>query len=224
MKRKNTSLALSCFSIIVLMLALAQPASAQTTERVWDNGTVWSITYVETKPNMFNSYVKNLSQVWRAFLEEQKRQGQVISYRMLNVQNPRDGEPNLMLLTEFKNMEVFDTTADEFDEMSKKVMGSLKNLQSDNIEREKMRTIRSTVLTREIYFKNGQNGVEFYRGWKPLLRSGCDRARSAVSRSGILPRCWPQQKTKTANSIFAAKDCSGAESSSYRANRCPPPP
>ena len=150
MKRISLVLALALFVVAVLA---SQPAVAQTTERVWDQGTVWSITYVETKPNMFNSYLKNLSQVWRAFLEEQKEAGDLISYKMLNVQNPRDGEPDLMLLTEFKNMAVFDQSVDDFEAMAAKVMGSMEDLQTDNIAREDMRTIRSTVLTREIHFK-----------------------------------------------------------------------
>ena len=143
--------------ILLTLVAIAllgnTPVPAQTTERVWDEGTMWSITYVETKPNMFNSYIKNLSRVWRSFMEEQKKTGDVISYKMLTVQNVRDGEPDLILMTEFKNMAVFDRGIDYFDEMSKKIMGSLDDMQSDNIDRETLRAIRSTVLTREIHFK-----------------------------------------------------------------------
>jgi hypothetical protein len=140
---------------IVLIVGLVVPRSvaAQSTERVWEEGTVWSITYVETKPNMFNDYIKNLSRVWRAFLEEQKKEGDVISYKMLQVQNVRDGEPDLLLMTEFKNMAVFDRGVEHFEQLSAKVMGSLEDLMSDNVDREKLRTIRSTVLTREIQFK-----------------------------------------------------------------------
>jgi hypothetical protein len=151
MKRTSLSLALILFALT--LLTASQPGAAQTTERVWDRGTVWAITYVETKPSMFNSYLKNLSQVWRAFLEEQKKTGDVISYQMLTIQNPRDGEPNLMLLTEFKNMAVFDQSLEEADKLSEKVMGSLEDLQTDNIAREELRTIRSNVLAREIHFK-----------------------------------------------------------------------
>ena len=150
MKRISFTLALALFIVAVLA---AQPAAAQTTERVWDQGTVWAITYVETKPNMFNSYLKNLSQVWRGFLDEQKEAGDLISYKMLNVQNTRDGEADLILMTEFKNMAVFDQSIDDFEAMAAKVMGSLEELQTDNVAREDMRTIRSNVLTREIHFK-----------------------------------------------------------------------
>lgn len=140
-------------AIVVAVLLVPHPATSQTTERVWDQGTVWSLTYVETMPTMFNSYIKNLSQVWRRFLEEQKKAGDVLSYKMLTVQNTRDGEPNLILMVEFKNMAVFDRGVEWFEEMSAKIMGSLEDMQADNIDRQKLRTIRSTVLTREIHFK-----------------------------------------------------------------------
>lgn len=152
MTRRNLSLVL-LIALVAVALFTPGPAQAQTTDRVWDEGTVWSITYVETKPNMFNSYIKNLSQVWRRFLEEQKKTGDVISYKMLNVQNVREGEPDLILLTEFKNMAVFDRGVAYFEEMSKKIMGSLEGMQRDNVDREQLRTIRGTVLTREIRFK-----------------------------------------------------------------------
>jgi hypothetical protein len=152
MKHRTVALA-SMALVLIVALVVPRPASAQSTERVWEEGTVWSITYVETMPNMFNDYIKNLSQVWRAFLEEQKKDGDVISYKMLQVQDVRDGEPDLILMTEFKNMAVFDKGIEHFEELSAKVMGSLEDLMSDNVDREKLRKIRSNVLTREIHFK-----------------------------------------------------------------------
>ena len=157
MKKMRAPFALGlAIGLMMVTAAMWMPAaaSAQTAERVWDQGTVWQITHVETKPNMFNSYVKNLSQVWRAFLDEQMKSGDVVSYKMLNVQNPRDGEPDLMLLVEYKNMAVFDQSIDEFEAMAAKIMGSLDDMQTDNVAREDMRTIRSTVLRREITFKD----------------------------------------------------------------------
>jgi hypothetical protein len=139
---------------ILVALAASTPAVAQTSERVWDQGTVWSITYVETKPSMFNAYIKDLSQVWKKFLDKQKESGDVVSYKMLSVQNARDGEPDLILMVESKNMAVFDRGAEYFEELSKEIMGSLDDMQAANIERGELRTLRGSVLTREIHFKD----------------------------------------------------------------------
>ncbi|MDH3745569.1 MAG: hypothetical protein OES47_10765 [Acidobacteriota bacterium] len=153
MKRTSLTLVLTLVAGVLLAAITAPGAEAQTIERVFDQGTVWQITYVETKPNMLRSYMKNLSQVWRAFLEEQKKSGDLVSYKILQVANVRDGEPDLILLTEFKNMAVFDQSIDEFEAIASKIMGSMEDMQTDNVAREDMRTIRSTVLTRELRFK-----------------------------------------------------------------------
>ena len=142
--------------LVIVLSALSvcvAPLSAQSVERVWDQGSVWQITYVETKPNMFNAYIKDLSRVWRRFLEKQKEDGDILSYKMLTVQNPRDGEPDLMLLVESKNMAVFDRSIEHFEERAAEIMGSLDDLQQANVERGELRIIRSSVLTREIHFK-----------------------------------------------------------------------
>jgi hypothetical protein len=138
---------------IFVAVAASAPALAQTSERVWEQGTAWQITYVETKPAMFNAYIKDLSQVWKKFLDKQKESGDVISYKMLSVQNTRDGEPDLILMVEWKNMAVFDRGVEYFEEMSKEIMGSLDDMQTANIERGELRTLRGSVLTREIHFK-----------------------------------------------------------------------
>ena len=41
---------------------------------------------------MFNAYINDLSQVWRRYLEAQKSDGDVVSYKMLNVAFSRDDE------------------------------------------------------------------------------------------------------------------------------------
>ena len=118
-----------------------------------DQGTVWVATTVETKPNMLNAYMKNLSQVWRAFMEKQMETGDVVSYKMFQVTNPREGEADLVLMTEFKNMAVFDRGIEFFEKQAAEVMGSMEEMQTDNIAREEMRTIKSTVMLRELHFR-----------------------------------------------------------------------
>lgn len=144
---------LGAMAVLATCVALAAPAAAQD-ERVWEQGSVWTVSYIQTKPGKFNAYVKDLSHVWRAFLEEQKKSGSVLSYKMLSVTSPRDGEPDLILLVETKNMAVFDQGPEVFEELSKKVMGSVEKAQAANIDRGELRTLRGSVLAREITFKN----------------------------------------------------------------------
>jgi hypothetical protein len=139
--------------ILFLLSAIIQPLGAQSADRVWEEGTVWGITYVETKPGHFNDYLMDLSKVWKTFLEAQIRDGHVISYKMLNVSSPRDGESNLILMVEYKNWATFDKMDSEYTEkLINKIMGSVEMGAQSNIDRGELRTIRGGITAQEIKF------------------------------------------------------------------------
>jgi hypothetical protein len=141
-----------------LALALASPmvassaAQAQSAERVYDQGSVWQISYIETKPGMFDDYMKYLSTSWRALQEEQKKAGDVLSYKVLAVDTPRDHEPDVILMVEYKNMAVFDRSLAEGEAMTAKVFGSLPKSNAAAISRETIRTLHGGLGAREMVF------------------------------------------------------------------------
>src|SRR3569623_673713 len=86
----------------------ATAAHAQTAERTYDNGPVWTVGYVETKPGMFDDYMAYLAGPWKALQEAGKRRGDILDYKVLAVDSPREHESDVILLIENKNMAVFD--------------------------------------------------------------------------------------------------------------------
>jgi uncharacterized OB-fold protein len=128
-------------------------AQAQTAARVYDNGTVWAISYVETKPGMFDDYMAYLNSSWRQTQELAKKAGDVVSYKVLAVDNPRDHEPDVILLVEFKNMAVFDRALDDLDKQTTTVFGSPVKANQASVSREQVRVLRGSLLTREVKFK-----------------------------------------------------------------------
>ena len=146
---------ISIISIILFVLMGTGPVWAEDNKRNWDNGSVWTVSPVETKPGKFNAYINDLSRVWRAYLEDSKKtDGDVLSYKMLSLVSARDGEPNLLLLVEFKNMAVFDRSMDYFDKQAIKIQGTLDKSIEANIDREALRNLRGSTLAREIHFTN----------------------------------------------------------------------
>ena len=127
--------------------------SLQAADRVWEDGSVWSITYAETKPGQFNAYMDDLSKVWRTFVEREKQDGDVLSYRVLSVSSPRDGEPNVMFLVEYKNWAAFDKGVEYFDKISAEIMGSTEQSDAASIDREALRTLRGGLNAQEVVFK-----------------------------------------------------------------------
>ena len=146
------------FAAATASLALAggtlsvSAANAQSAERVYDNGTVWTISQVETKPGMFDDYMKYLSTTWRQIQEADKKAGRVLSYRVLTVNSPRDHEPDVILMVEYKNMAVFDRTQADQDAATAAAFGTTVKANQSSVARETLRVLRGSQTARELVF------------------------------------------------------------------------
>lgn len=144
------------FSAVVLAATLAcsslATAQAQNAARVYDNGPVWTVAYIETKPGMLNDYMAYIAGPYAALQEAAKKRGEVLDYKVLSVDSPRDNEPNLILMVQFKNMGVFDRSLAEGEKDDAAVFGSLAGSRQSQVKRQDMRVLRGEVLTRELRF------------------------------------------------------------------------
>ena len=134
------------------MLATSATALAEDA-RPYDNGPVWDVSAILTKPGHFDDYMKFVSTSWRAEQEAAKAKGLVLDYKVLTVTDPRENEPDLYLMIEYKNMGAFDAPMDEQDAVTKKVFGSIAAANKTGIERESIRTLKGEMLTRELILK-----------------------------------------------------------------------
>ena len=144
----------AAFAAALTVGTIAAPAAqAQTSERTYENGSVWRVSAVETKPGMFNDYMKYLSTTWKAIQEAGIKRGDVVSYKVLVEDSPRDNEPNVYLMVEYKNMAVFDRSQKERDDQDTAIFGSVTKSDQANIARGAMRTGRGGNLMREMKLK-----------------------------------------------------------------------
>lgn len=93
-------------SLIASALALATatvPATVVAQASNYSYGTVWEVTRVKVLPGQFENYMDYLAGRWKKIQEFGKKEGVVVSYRVLGVNNARHGEPNLVLLTEYRD-------------------------------------------------------------------------------------------------------------------------
>lgn len=134
------------------MLASSVAALAEDAHP-YDNGPVWDVSAILTKPGHFDDYMKFVATTWRAEQEAAKAKGMVLDYKVLSVADPRENEPDLYLMVEYKNMAAFDTPLDEQDAVTKKIFGSLPAANKSGIDRESIRTLKGDMLTRELILK-----------------------------------------------------------------------
>jgi hypothetical protein len=144
---------LAALAVFACASLFSIPASAQDHERNWEQGTVLQVTNVHIKPGMFNAYINDLNGLWRVFLEQQKKDGNVVGYRMWANPASRKGEPDLILTVEYANWAAFDLGVEYFEELSTKLRGSTENMRKLGVAREELREIGSTINLREIKFK-----------------------------------------------------------------------
>lgn len=145
------------FTAALAVLACASlfsvSASAQDHTRNWDYGNVIATSAVHLEPSAMNAYINDLNGLWRVFLEQQIEDGNVVSYRILQNAFPRDGEPDLILITEHPNWAAFDLSNEYFENLTKKLQGSLDNARNANIDRGALRRLGGQSVYREVKFK-----------------------------------------------------------------------
>jgi hypothetical protein len=121
-------------------------------ERPWTAGSVWSVDFIRVKPGRNVEYARVLKETWAKVLEEQKKEGLVLSYKILGGMPSNREEFTHVLMVEYPNYAAFDQQ-DKFDAVLKRTIGSLGSFQEMMREREEFREALGTRLLREFRLK-----------------------------------------------------------------------
>jgi hypothetical protein len=81
-----------------LALAVSLPATAQD-ENPWKAGNYWNVTGIHVKDGSQLKYAQYLATEWVKNQEYAKSQGWISDFMVLSNTHPREGEPNLYLIT-----------------------------------------------------------------------------------------------------------------------------
>lgn len=87
----------------VFLLLLVLPLSVLAQDPNNASRSYWSLTSVETGRDQPRSFLDVLQRDWRRTLEIEKKRGQVLSYRLFDNSDGRDGDPTLWLFVEHKS-------------------------------------------------------------------------------------------------------------------------
>jgi hypothetical protein len=147
MKYALSALAAACAMLVTP--ALVGDANAQN----FDNGPVWDLGQIQTKDGHFDDYMKWLSTQWKAQEEALKKAGIIVDYKVYIVQNQRQGEPDIILAQEYKNMAAFDTPVSQQYAMQAKISGSVAKANQQQAARGTIRTVMGDMLIREAVLK-----------------------------------------------------------------------
>jgi len=134
--------------VSVLMFAVVGSVLAQDA-KPYKEGKVLQVSFIKIKPGQFNNYMKYLDGPYKANMEAMKKAGLITGYAVYRSQPRTPQDADLILTIAFPNMAALDRT-DEADAISTKVMGPMASRDKASMDRESMRELLGSELTREL--------------------------------------------------------------------------
>jgi hypothetical protein len=139
--------------LLAAALMLLPTLSSAADERPYTEGNVIEVTSVRTKPGMFDAYMKYISTTLKQISEEQKKAGIILEYNVYAVTPQKPGDPDLYLVTVYKNMAALDNLEERTEAIQRKVWASRDLANKATADRESLREILGVELMRELVLK-----------------------------------------------------------------------
>src|SRR4029077_18875221 len=138
-----------CLAVFLLLVAPALLAQEHYTE-----GPVWRVQLIRIKPTHFDEYLTSLRPSTKPLIEEQKRQGTVMDYKIFlkeTKNNPEDWD--ICVAIEYKNHAAMDGLAAKGAGARAKILRGKHPHQRLHENRAEIREIISSELLQEIILK-----------------------------------------------------------------------
>ena len=127
--------------------------AAVAADRPYTEGAVINVSAIRTQPGMFDEYMKYVAGPYRQLMEEQKKAGIILGWSVYSVVPQGPNDPDLYLITTYKNMAALDGLDEKTDPSSDKVFGSMDKSIAAAVDREKIRKLMGSQLMRELVIK-----------------------------------------------------------------------
>jgi len=135
------------FGSLVLLVGISVFAQVN---RPYRNGSVWNISFIRIKPGMDTAYLNYLAGPWKANQEAAKKDGLILSYKVISTEGHNPGDWNVMLMTEFKDLATMEANEDKGDALAQKMVGNDEKQMQGYKDRLEIREVMGDRLAREI--------------------------------------------------------------------------
>jgi hypothetical protein len=140
--------------LCALAVVLFSFAPALLAQEHYTEGPVWRVSLIGVKPNQMDAYLTSLQQSSKPLLDEEKRQGIIMDYKVFlkeTKNNPEDWD--LCLAVEYKNHAAMDGLAAKGEMVRDKILGGKQRAQDVGEKRAQIRELVSSELLQEIMLK-----------------------------------------------------------------------
>jgi len=134
-------------SASLLLLAISVFAQVR---RPFRSGSVWTVAFIEMKPGMETAYLSYIATDWKREQEALKKDGQILSYKVLTSESHNPQDFNIMLMTEYKNLATMEANEQKADDLLQKEFGNDEKQMQGYRDRLAIRQVLGVRLAREI--------------------------------------------------------------------------
>ena len=139
------------FGLAAFLLLLTPALLAQ---EHYTEGPVWRIQLIRVKPTQMDAYLTSLRQSTKPVIEEEKRQGMIMDYKVFLKETKNSPEDwDICVAVEYKNYAAMDGLAAKGEAVRDKIMGGKQAAQQLGEKRAEIREIISSELLQEIFLK-----------------------------------------------------------------------
>ena len=136
MSMKNRCAAGAAFAC----LALAS-FGAVADDHVYSEGQVMNVASIRTENGKFDDYMKYLDTTWKLEQEAAKKAGYIVSYQVVTVEPRHENDPDIYLVTTYKDWAALDGGLAKGDAIAKQIEGSVSASNQGVVDRNKIRRV-----------------------------------------------------------------------------------
>lgn len=135
--------------ILLAALATGITTYAQM-KRPYRDGSVWTMNFIHMKGGMESAYLTYIATEWKRELEALKKEGLILSYKVITSEPHNPADWNIVLMTEYKNLATMEANEDKEEAVAMKVAGDEQKMRQGYKERLEIRDILGSRVAREI--------------------------------------------------------------------------
>jgi len=150
MKRVTT---IVCAAAALLGVSSLSATVALADGKDYSDGPVINVSSIRTVDGHFDEYMHWLATTYKKQQEAAKKAGLITGYRVIVIEARTPSDPDILLVTEFKNWAALDGLGSKFDKVSAEVEGSVEAAAKSEADRAKIRTVLGSRTSQEAILK-----------------------------------------------------------------------
>jgi len=142
---------IAAYAALAWLSATSVPALAD--DHAFTEGPVVNIASIRTVDGKFDEYMQWVGTTWKQLQEASKKAGYIVSYQVLTVEARGPDDPDILLITTYKNWAALDGALAKGDALSKQIEGSVAKANQSQFERAKVRRVLGSYTAQELMLK-----------------------------------------------------------------------